>query len=188
VSECLFFTTFRRRVNAHHSDVLFPRVILYFVHVGRLRYDEFGVGRRGLLGHLRRSVEGVSGGHSGATEGGAEECEDELGAVLEEKEDDVALLDVEFVEAGGDSARGELDLGVGEAVSGGGVDEAGSVAELGDVLEDVSVEREVRGDVNVGEFGTENEVIIVKLCRLLLFHFGFGCYVVGLGGGECEWE
>jgi len=127
-----------------------------------------------LLGHLRRSVEGVGSGDDGAAKGGAEECEDELGAVLEEEEDDVALLDAEFVEAGGDSAGGELDVGVGEAFSGGGVNEAWSVVELGEVLEDVSVEREVRGDVNVREFGTENEVIIVKLCRLLLFHLGFG--------------
>jgi len=126
-----------------------------------------------LLGHLRRSEEGVSGGDGGAAEGGAEECEDELGAVLEENEDDVALLDAELVEAGGDSASGELDVSVGEAFSGGGVDEAGSVVELGEVLEDESVEREVRGDVNVGEFGTENEVIVVKLCRLLLFHLGW---------------
>jgi len=94
-----------------------------------------------LLGHLRRSVEGVSGGDGGAAEGGAQECEDELGAVLEEKEDDVAVLDAEFGEAGGDSASGELDVGIGEAVSSSGVDEAGPVAELGDVLEDVSVER-----------------------------------------------
>ena len=180
--------TFQRRVNAHHSDVVFPREILHFVHVRRLCYDEFGVGGRGLLGHLRRSVEGVSGGDGGAAEGGAQECEDKLGAVLEEKEDDVAVLDAEFVEAGGDSASVELDVGVGEAVSGGGVYEAGSVVELGEVLEDVSVEREVRGNVNVGEFGTEDEVVVVVLCRLLLFHFGCGCYVVGLGCGECEWE
>lgn len=126
-----------------------------------------------MLGHLRRSVEGVSGGDHGAAEGGAQECEDELGAVPEEKEDDVAALDAEFVEAGGDSASGELDFGIGEAFSGGGVDEAGSVVELGDVLEDVSVEREVRGNVNVGQFGTENEVMVLVLCRLLFFHFGW---------------
>ena len=135
-----------------------------------MRYDEFGVGRCGLFRYLRRSVEGIGGGDSGTAVGGAEECEDELGAVLEEEEDDVAFLDAEFVETGGDSAGGELDGVVGEGLAGGPVDEAGTVFELGKVLENVGVEREVRWDVNVGEFGMENEVVV----SLLLFHFACG--------------
>jgi len=83
-----------------------------------------------LFRYLRRSVERIGGGDGGTAVGGAEECEDELGAVLEEKEDDVAFLDAEFVETGGNFAGGEFDGGVGESLAGGGIDEAWKVFEL----------------------------------------------------------
>ena len=53
--------TFRCHVHTHHFDVVFSCKILDF-------------------SHPLQSVEGVGGG-----DGGAEECEDELGAVLEEE-------------------------------------------------------------------------------------------------------
>ncbi|KAF7838051.1 DUF761 domain protein [Senna tora] len=115
-----------------------------------MRDDELGLGIGCLLGDLGGSVEGVGGGDGGAEVGGGEEGEDELGAVLEEEHDDVALADAEGVEAGGDAAGGEVDLGVGEGVAGGGIDEAGTVVELGDVFEAVGVEWEVGWDNNPG--------------------------------------
>jgi len=39
----------------------------------------------------------------------------------------------------------------------------------------------VRGNVNVGEFGTENEIMVFVLCRLLLFHLGW-CLFVAVKG------
>ena len=167
----------RRRVDAHHFDVVVFCEILDFVDEGGLCYDELGGGGGGLLGDLGGGVEGVGGGDGGAAVGGTEEGEDELGAVLEEEEDDVALLDAELVEAGGDFSGGEFHSGVGEGLAGGAVDEAGAVLELGQVLEAVCVEREVRWDVNVGEFRTENELVAIVCCR---FHFCvFSCLLFG---------
>lgn len=96
-------------------------------------------------------VEGVGGGGGGAAVGGAEEGEDKFGGVGEEEHDDIALVDSEVVEAGGDFAGGELDVGVGEDVAGGAINDAGAVCKLVDVLEAVGVEGDVIGDVDVGE-------------------------------------
>lgn len=79
---------------------------------------------------------------------------------MEEEHDDVGLVNADFVEPRGDLAGGELDVGVGEGVAVVAVDQAGAVHELGDVFEAVGVKREVVWDVNLGEFGPENELII----------------------------
>lgn len=96
-----------------------------------MRDDELGVGSGGLLGELGGGEEGVGGGDGGTAEGGAEEGEGEFGAVAEDKHDDVTLTDAEVVEAGGDAAGGEFDVGVGESEAGVGVDETRVVFEFG---------------------------------------------------------
>lgn len=113
-----------------------------------------------MLRDLGRSVERVGRRDGGAAVGGSEEGEGELRTVLEEEHDYVALFYAEVVEAGGDSAGGELDIGVGEGLTGVGVDQAGMVSELGQVFEAVSVQWEVVWNVSVGQFGTENEFVM----------------------------
>ena len=95
-----------------------------------MRYDQPGFRGHRLLRELRRSVEGVGGGDDGAAVSGAQEGECELRAVAEDEHDDVTLADADFVEAGGDAASGEIDVGVGEGFAGVAVDEAWTVMEL----------------------------------------------------------
>ena len=134
-----FLWFLRGTINAHDHDIVVVREILDFIDVRRLRYDEAGLGGGDLLGELRRGVEGVGGGDSGAAAGGAEEGEGEVGAVSEEEHDDVALADADVLEAGSDAAGGVVDVGVGEGGAGVGVDEAWAVVEEWKVLEDVGV-------------------------------------------------
>lgn len=142
----------RQRVDARDLNVVFERVGQDLVDVAALRDDEFGLGGLGLLEDLGGGEEGVGHGGGGADEGGGEEGEGELGAVREEEHDRVVMRDsAEAVEAGGDSAGGELDIGVGEGLAGGAVDQARFGAVVGDVLEAVGVEGEVVGDVDVRE-------------------------------------
>lgn len=92
-----------------------------------------------MLRQLRRRVEGVGGCDGAAALGGAQEGEGELGAVAEDEHDDVTLTDADLVEACGDPEGGEVDVGVGEGVSGVGIDEAGAALEVGEVFEAVRV-------------------------------------------------
>lgn len=118
-------------INAHHHDIAAAvRETLDFLYVRGLRYDEPGFRGRRLLRKLRRRVEGVGCGDDGATVGGAEEGEGELRAVAQDEHDDVTLADADFVEAGGDAASSEVDVGVGEGLAGVAVDEAWTVMEL----------------------------------------------------------
>lgn len=144
--------TVRRRIGAQNFDAAFLREALNLVHERGLSNYNLSVGGPGLLRDLRRLVQRVGGGADGPAVGGAEEGENELGAVLEEDHDDVALADADVGEAGGNAAGGEVDGGVGVDVAGGSVDEAWAVLELGEAVEAVGVEREVVGDVNVREF------------------------------------
>ena len=77
-----------------------------------MHYDETVLGHGSLLSELCQGVEGVGGGDSGATVGRAEEGEGEVGPVAEEEDDDVALVDVNVVEVGGDVAGGVMDVGM----------------------------------------------------------------------------
>ena len=120
-----------------------------FVDVARLGDDELRVRGFGLFGNLRRSEKRVGGGCGCAAERGGEEREDELGAVREEDHHDVVFVNAEFLKTGGDATGGDMDVGVSVHVAGGTVDQARLGGELGDVLEDVVVEREVIGDVNI---------------------------------------
>lgn len=86
----------------------------------------------------------------------------------------MALLDANLVEARGDAAGSELDLGVGVDLAGGAVDDAWPVLELGDVLEAVGVEGEVIRDVDVRELRPEDELLAEG--RLFLgLHLGRRC-------------
>lgn len=126
-----------------------------------MRYDELRGRGLCLLDYLGGRVERVRGGYRRPDARSPEECQDEFGAVLEEEHDDVVLVNAELVEPRRDFARSELDVGVGVGLAGVAVNEAGAVFELGDVFEAVGVEREVVGDVNIGEFGPENELVII---------------------------
>lgn len=61
------------------------------------------------------------------------------------------MVDPYFVKPGRDFPAGEFDFAVSVCPIIGTVDEAGAVTELVDVLEAIGVEREVFGDVNIGE-------------------------------------
>lgn len=127
-------------VRAHHLNPIFPSKFRHFLGVTRLGDDQLRLGRPRLLLDLRRGVKRVGRGGRGAGVRGAEEGKDEFGRVVEEEHDDVALVDTDLVEAGGDSSGGEFDVGVGVGFAGGAVDDAGFGAELGYFFEAVGVE------------------------------------------------
>ncbi|KAH7865240.1 hypothetical protein Vadar_004082 [Vaccinium darrowii] len=141
----------RQRVDARDFDVVFERVGQDFVDVAVLSYDELRFGGFGLFQDFRWGEEGVGHGAGGAEVGGGEEGEDEFRRVREQEHDRVVLFDSVFAEADGDSPGGELDVGIGVDFTSRAVDQAGVRAVVGDVLEDVGVEGEVVGDVDVRE-------------------------------------
>lgn len=160
------------RIDKHDLDAVLFGKVLDFVHVSGLSYDQLGSGGSGLLRHLRRSIEGIGGGAHGADKRRAEECEDELGTVLEPEHDSIALSDAQLVEPRRDFTGIELDVAVRILFSGAAVDQTRTVFELRYLFEAISVQREVVWDVNVREFRTEN----VFFMSLFLFglHFVFG--------------
>lgn len=115
-------------------------MVAELVHVHCLSYDQLGLGGGELLEDLGGGVERVGGGGYSTDHGGGEEGQNELSRVLEEDHDDVALADSEVGESDGDLARNKVSLGVGVGFGGGANDEAGTVCELGDVLEAVVME------------------------------------------------
>lgn len=139
---------------AEHEGII--ACVAELIDVLRLRDDNLGFGGVELLEDLFGRAERVGGGGDGADHGSSHESEDKLGAVLEERHDDVAFLDSELGETGGDSPADEVSLGEGVRFSGIPGEEARAVGELRDILEAVCVEREVVGDGNGGEFGHKN--------------------------------
>lgn len=111
-----------------------------------------------MLGHLGGGEEGVRGGCHGAEEGGAKEGEDEFRGIGKEDHDDVTLSNAEFVQPGGDSPGGELDVVVSVDIASGGIDQARAGSEFGEILEAVRMKRDVFGDVDVWKFGPEDEL------------------------------
>ena len=134
----------RRIVDGHDLEVLAEApsgvVAAELFHVHCLRYDQLRLGGGELLEDLGGGVERVGGGGYSSDHGGGEEGEDELGGVLEEDHDDVALADSEIRESGSDLARNKVRLCVGVGFGGGADDEAGTVCKLGEVLEAVIME------------------------------------------------
>lgn len=121
-------------------------VVAELVDVHCLCDDEFRLGGFELFEDLGGGVEWIGGGGDGADHGGGEEGEDEFRRVLEEDHDDVALVDAELGETGGDLPGHEVGLGVGVGFSGGADDEAGTVGDFGKLLEAVGVEGKVVGN------------------------------------------
>lgn len=153
----------RGGVGGDDFDVIFFSKFRYFLDITRLGDYEFRLGCFRLFFDLRRSVERVGCGNSYAAVRRAEEGEHEFGRIVEQEHDDIALSDAEVVEAGGDFASDELDIGVGVGVAGGAIDDAGTRAELGYVFEAICVEWQVIWDVDVWKFGSEDEFLFLFL-------------------------
>uniref|UniRef100_A0A7C9CUW7 Uncharacterized protein n=1 Tax=Opuntia streptacantha TaxID=393608 RepID=A0A7C9CUW7_OPUST len=114
-------------------------------------HDQLGVGHLQLLEDLRGRVEGIGGGGDGPDHGRSHEAEHEFGAVLEEDHHHIPLLQAQFGQPRRRLPANKVGLRVGVDSAGGPRDQAGEFGGLGEILEEVRVEREVVVYANVGE-------------------------------------
>lgn len=125
-----------------------------------------------MFDDLSRGKKGICHGRDGADVRRAEEGENEFRRVGEEDHDGVAVAEAEEAQAGRDFSGNALDVVVCVDLLGGAVDQTRFVSILGNIFEAIGMQGKVFGNVYIGEFRSENDVIILFICS---FHF-FGWY------------